>query len=106
MKTAIYAGLLFVLLGSDLAPAQAPAQPAPSGQAPAPQTAPAQPNAAKITQDQAVKIALERVAGKSTSVEIERKLGKMVYTVEVRTPEGGEVDVFVDMETGEIIGTD
>ena len=36
---------------------------------------------------------------------IERKLGKNVYVVEIRTPRG-EKDVFVDIETGKIIGTE
>ena len=60
---------------------------------------------AKITAEQATKIALERIPGKVTSVVMERKQGKMVYTVEIQTP-AGEKDVFVDVQTGRIVGTE
>ncbi|UPJ52750.1 PepSY domain-containing protein [Bradyrhizobium sp. 200] len=73
------------------------------------QTAPskgrAQP-AAKITEEQAKKIALERIPGEVTDVAIEKKRGKNVYVIEIQSPEQGEKDVFVDIETGKIIGTD
>ncbi|WP_456639709.1 PepSY domain-containing protein [Bradyrhizobium sp. USDA 10063] len=61
--------------------------------------------AAKITAENAKKIALQRVPGKVTDVTIERKKGKNVYVVEIQT-EGREVDVFVDTQTGEVVGTD
>jgi len=60
----------------------------------------------KITEEQATKIALERIPGKVTEVTIERKRGKYVYVVEIQTPDAGEKDVFVDIQTGEIVGTD
>jgi uncharacterized membrane protein YkoI len=95
MKASIYAGLLATLL---LAPAmvQAQRQPGPGTERTPP---------VKITKEQATKIALERIPGKATSVKIERKLGKNVYTVEIETA-NGEKDVFVDIESGEIVGTD
>jgi uncharacterized membrane protein YkoI len=43
--------------------------------------------------------------GKATDVKIERKLGKNVYVVEIQTSRG-EKDVFVDIESGKIVGTD
>lgn len=61
--------------------------------------------AAKISADDAKKIALQRVPGKVTDVTIERKKGKNVYVVEIQTG-SREVDVFVDIQTGEIVGTD
>jgi uncharacterized membrane protein YkoI len=64
------------------------------------------PPVAKISEEQATKIALERIPGKVTDVKIERKRGKNVYVVEIQTPDRGEVDVFVDIQTGRIIGTD
>jgi uncharacterized membrane protein YkoI len=64
------------------------------------------PPVAKITGDQATKIALERIPGKVTSLKIERKRGKNVYVVEIQTRERGERDVFVDIESGQIVGTD
>jgi uncharacterized membrane protein YkoI len=88
MKKMICAGLLALLL----APATAAAQ--------------AQPPAPKISEEQATKIALERIPGKVTDVKIERKRGKNVYVVEIQTLDGGEKDVFVDIESGKIVGTD
>jgi uncharacterized membrane protein YkoI len=64
------------------------------------------PPVAKISGAEATKVALELVPGRVTSLTIERKLGKNVYVVEIRTPGGGEKDVFVDIETGKIVGTD
>jgi uncharacterized membrane protein YkoI len=64
------------------------------------------PPVAKITGDQATKIALERIPGKVTSLKIERKRGKNVYVVEIQTRDRGERDVFVDIESGQIVGTD
>ena len=37
---------------------------------------------------------------------IERKRGKNVYVVEIQTADEGEKDVFVDIKTGRIVGTD
>ena len=44
--------------------------------------------AAKITEEQAKKIALERIPGKVTDVKIERKRGKNVYVIEIQSPDG------------------
>jgi uncharacterized membrane protein YkoI len=64
------------------------------------------PPVAKVSGDQATKIALARIPGKATNLTIERKKGKNVYVVEIQTPKDGEKDVFVDIESGEIVGTD
>jgi uncharacterized membrane protein YkoI len=64
------------------------------------------PPVAKVSGDQATKIALAHIPGKATSVKIERKKGKNVYVVEIQTPKDGEKDVFVDIESGKIVGTD
>jgi uncharacterized membrane protein YkoI len=64
------------------------------------------PPVAKISGAEATKVALELIPGKVTSLTIERKRGKNVYVVEIRTPDGGEKDVFVDIESGKIVGTD
>jgi Peptidase propeptide and YPEB domain len=61
--------------------------------------------AAKITAENAKRIALQHVPGKVTDVTIERKKGKNVYVVEIQA-DGREVDVFVDTQTGEVVGTD
>lgn len=88
MKKTIYAGLVAALLAPAIAAAQM------------------QPSAAKLTEEQATMIALERIPGKVTDVKIERKRGRNVYVVEIQTPDGGEKDVFVDIVSGEIVGTD
>jgi uncharacterized membrane protein YkoI len=98
MKRTIHWGLVASLL---LAPALAVAH----AQQPGPLKERAPP-AAKITKEQATKIALERIPGEVTDVVIEKKRGKNVYVIEIQSPELGERDVFVDVETGKIVGTD
>jgi Peptidase propeptide and YPEB domain len=61
---------------------------------------------AGITESQAIDIALKEIPGKSTSVAIEKKAGHQVYVVEILTPEGAEKDVWVDIKTGKVVGTD
>ena len=87
MKGSTHACLLAILL---LAPAMAAAQPA----------------GTKITKEQATKAALEQVPGKVTDVTIERKRGKNVYVIEIQSPDQGEKDVIVDMESGKVVGTE
>ncbi len=58
-----------------------------------------------VAKEQAVEIALNIVHGDVTDVEIERKNGHEVYAVEI-DDDGDEVDVFVDIKTGEIVGTE
>jgi uncharacterized membrane protein YkoI len=62
---------------------------------------------AKISSAEAQKIALKTVPGRVTSMKIER-LGKYnVYAVEIiAAKDGVETDVFVDIETGKVVGTD
>jgi uncharacterized membrane protein YkoI len=91
MRGTIQACLLAILL---LAPAMAAAQ----VQQPAPPAERA-PAGTKITKEQATKIALEQIPGKVTDVTIERKRGKNVYVIEIQSPDQGEKDVFVDMES-------
>ena len=62
--------------------------------------------AAKITEEEAKAIALKAVPGKVTNVVIERKKGTNVYVVEIMSEEKGEIDVFVDIVSGKVIGTD
>jgi uncharacterized membrane protein YkoI len=89
MKRALYAGLLAVLLVPAIAAAE-----------------PQRKTGAKITPEEASKIALERIPGNVTDVTIERKRGKQVYVVEILTADEGEKDVLVDIKTGRIIGTE
>ena len=64
------------------------------------------PPVAKITPEQATETALKAMPGRMTSVVIERKRGRHVYVVEIMTSNSGEKDVFVDIETGAVVGTD
>lgn len=61
---------------------------------------------AKISEGQAKEIALKAMPGKVTGVAIEKKKGKTVYVVEIMTEKKGERDVFVDIVSGKVIGTD
>jgi uncharacterized membrane protein YkoI len=61
--------------------------------------------AAKISEEQAKQIALRKMPGEVTSVEIEKKSGRNVYIVEIQTPKG-EKDVLVDIQTGDVVGTE
>ena len=61
----------------------------------------------KITEEEAVKIALKAVPGEVTGVAIEKKLGADRYVVEVLAKEDGvETDVIIDMETGKVLATE
>ena len=62
---------------------------------------------AKITKDEARKIALEAAPGKVANVEIEKKLGANRYVVEViAKADGAEIDVIIDMESGKVLAID
>jgi uncharacterized membrane protein YkoI len=101
IREKISAGLLAILLATVVAAAQP--QPDPGTERSTPSKS--KPPTAKVSEEQATKIALERMPGKVTSVVIERKRGKMVYVVEIQTPDG-EKDVFVDIKSGQIVGTE
>ncbi len=65
------------------------------------------PPVAKINGVQATEIALKAKPGTANSIKIERLGRRNVYAVEIIADEdGGEWDVFVDIETGEVVGTD
>jgi uncharacterized membrane protein YkoI len=65
------------------------------------------PLVAKVSSQQAREIALKEVPGKVTSMKIERFGKYNVYAVEiVAAKDGVETDVFVDIESGKIVGTD
>jgi Peptidase propeptide and YPEB domain len=64
------------------------------------------PPVARITPEQATETALKAMPGRMTSVVIERKRGRHVYVVEIMTSNAGEKDVLVDIESGEIVGTE
>lgn len=59
--------------------------------------------AAKVTIDQAIKTASEKVAGKIIEAELEKKHNKLVWEVEVVTSDNKVMEVHIDAETGTVI---
>lgn len=57
----------------------------------------------RITNGDAIAVALLAVPGKITNLTEEKRLGKDVYVVGVLSDRGGEVDVIVDLHTGEML---
>ena len=59
--------------------------------------------AAKVTIDEAIKTASEKLAGKIIEAELEQKHNKLVWEVEVVTTENKVMEVHIDAETGAVI---
>lgn len=59
--------------------------------------------AAKVTIDQAVKTASEKVPGKIIEAELEKKHHKLVWEVEVITADNKVMEVYIDATTGAVI---
>lgn len=59
--------------------------------------------AAKVTIHQAIKTALEKVAGKVVEAELEKKRERVVWEVEVVTSESKVMEVHIDAENGSVI---
>lgn len=59
--------------------------------------------AAKVTIDQALKIALEKVSGKVIEAELETKHNKLVWEVEVVTSDKKVMEVHINADTGAVI---
>lgn len=59
--------------------------------------------AAKVTIDEAIKTASEKIAGKIIEAELERKHDRLVWEVEVLTDENKVMEVHIDAETGAVI---
>ena len=57
-----------------------------------------------ITHDQAKEIALREVPGVVTDIIREGFRGKSAYAVEIHSENGQEIDVFVDVKTGKVLG--
>ena len=58
---------------------------------------------AKITEEEATKIALEKVPGTVNEVELEDENGTIVYGIEVVSTDGTQQDVKVDAQTGKVV---
>jgi uncharacterized membrane protein YkoI len=58
---------------------------------------------AKVTIDEAIKIASEKVPGKVVEAELEKKHDTLVWEVEVVTAENKVMEVHIDAESGVVI---
>jgi uncharacterized membrane protein YkoI len=58
---------------------------------------------AKVTIDQAIKTALEKVPGKVVEAELEKKHDTLVWEVEVVTAEHKVMEVHIDADSGAVI---
>lgn len=58
---------------------------------------------AKVTIDQDIKTASEKVSGKIIEAELEQKHNKLVWEVEVVTAENKVKEIHIDAETGVVI---
>ena len=61
---------------------------------------------AKVTIDQAIKTASEKVPGTVVEAELEKKHGKTVWEVEVLGADGKVMEVHIDAATGAVIDTE
>ena len=61
---------------------------------------------AKVTIDQAIKTASEKVPGTVVEAELEKKHGKTVWEVEVLGTDGNVTEVHIDAATGTVIDTE
>ena len=61
---------------------------------------------AKITADQAIKTAMERVPGTVVEAELEKKHGKTVWEVEIYGSDGKVTEVHIDAADGTVIDTE
>ncbi|MBX3235440.1 MAG: PepSY domain-containing protein [Nitrospiraceae bacterium] len=61
---------------------------------------------AKVTIDQAIKTAIEKVPGTAVEAEIEKKHDKTVWEVEILGADGKMTEVHIDAATGDVIDTE
>lgn len=61
---------------------------------------------AKVTVEQAIKIATEKVAGKVIEAELEKKHGKAVWEVEIVGEDGKVTEVHVDADSGAVVAAE
>jgi uncharacterized membrane protein YkoI len=61
---------------------------------------------AKVTADQAIKTAMDKVPGTVVEAELEKKHGKTVWEVEIFGADGKVTEVHIDAATGMVIDTE
>lgn len=60
----------------------------------------------RVTKDEARAKAAAAHQGEVTAVDLERKRGRVFWVVEMQTKAGDEIDILVDVESGEVVGVD
>jgi uncharacterized membrane protein YkoI len=61
---------------------------------------------AKVTAEQAIKTAMEKVPGTVVEAELEKKHGKTVWEVEILGADGNVTEVHIDAAEGTVIDTE
>ena len=61
---------------------------------------------AKVTAEQAIKTAMEKVPGTVVEAELEKKHGKTVWEVEILGADGKVTEIHIDAATGTVIDTE
>ena len=61
---------------------------------------------AKVTVEQAIKTATEKMAGKVIEAELEKKHGKAVWEVEIVGEDGKVTEVHVDADSGTVVAAE
>jgi uncharacterized membrane protein YkoI len=61
---------------------------------------------AKVTAEQAIKTAMEKVPGTVVEAELEKKHGKTVWEVEILGADGKVTEVHIDAANGTVIDTE
>jgi uncharacterized membrane protein YkoI len=61
---------------------------------------------AKVTAEQAIKTAMEKVPGTVVEAELEKKHGKTVWEVEILGADGKVTEVHIDAASGMVIDTE
>jgi uncharacterized membrane protein YkoI len=61
---------------------------------------------AKVTAEQAIKTAMDKVPGTVVEAELEKKHGKTVWEVEILGADGKVTEVHIDAATGTVIDTE
>ncbi|UHA72198.1 PepSY domain-containing protein [Paenibacillus sp. 481] len=63
-------------------------------------------NKVKITKEQAIRIALNKVSGKVVEIELDKDDNQYEYEVEIKTNDGREVKIDVSATTGNVLKVD
>ena len=104
----LWFGLLALLLSATLLPAQTQSQPLEGRQHPLSKTEQALAKQAKLTFEEAKKVALEKVPGTIFNWELEKENGKIIYSIVSQLPDDKIYcrEVNVNAMTGKIVAVE